>query len=141
MLTATGRRLRVGVLAVVVVLLLIGTLHGTDDAFPLGPFRMYATADDPDGPVLSARLEAVTATGAVVRVSEGDIGMRRAEYEGQLAGLSTRVLGDLATVHARRRPHAPAWARLRLVRDAYLLHDGRPTGSVTTTVLITWYAP
>ena len=141
MLTATGRRLRVGLLAVVAVLLLLGTVAGQDDAFPFGPFRMYATADDPDGPVLSARLEAVTADGAVVRVGEGDIGMRRAEYEGQLGRVSTAVLGDLAAVHARRRPQAPAWTELRLVRDAYALHDGRPTGTVSTSVLMTWTAP
>ena len=141
MLTAAGRRVRVGLLAGLAVLLLIGTFRGTDDAFPFGPFRMYATADSPDGPVLSTRLEAVTARGTVVPVGEGDIGLRRAEYEGQLGRLSPTVLGELVAVHTRRRPHAPAWTHLRLVQDAYALHDGRPTGVVTTTVLATWTAP
>ena len=140
-LTATGRRVRVSLLALAGTLLLLGTFVGQDDAFPFGPFRMYATADAPGGSVLSTRLEAVTVTGAVVRVGEGDIGMRRAEYEGQLADLSPAALGDLARVHARRRPHSPAWRTLRLVRDAYALHDGRPTGTVTSTVLLTWAAP
>ena len=140
-LTSTGRHLRVALLAVAGTLLLLGTLVGQDDAFPFGPFRMYATADAPNGSVLSTRLEAVTVDGAVVRVGEGDIGMRRAEYEGQLPSLSASALGDLARVHARRRPDAPTWRVVRLVRDAYGLHDRRPTGTVTSTVLLTWTAP
>jgi len=140
-LTATGRRLRVTLLLLASVLLLAGTVRGQDDAFPFGPFRMYATADAPNGSVLSIRLEAVTVEGAVVRVDEGDIGMRRAEYEGQLPSLSASALGDLARVHARRRPDAPAWRVVRLVRDAYALHGGRPTGTMTSTVLLIWTAP
>ena len=126
-------------LGVSAVLLLVGTFHGTDDDFPFGPFRMYATADDPNGAVLSARLEAVTTEGTVVRVSEGDIGMRRAEYEGQLDRVTPAVLGDLAAVHTRRRPDAPRWVELRLLRDAFHLKNGRP-GTTTTRVLATWRA-
>ena len=106
-LTATGRHLRVALLAVAGTLLLLGTLVGQDDAFPFGPFRMYATADAPNGSVLSTRLEAVTVDGAVVRVGEGDIGMRRAEYEGQLPSLSASALGDPISLKAETSSTSP----------------------------------
>ena len=139
MLTATGRRLRLAALAGVAVLLLLGTAVGTDDAFPFGPFRMYATADSPDRPVLSTTLEAVTSSGRLVPVTERDIGLRRAEYEGQLSRLTPAVLAELVRVHARRRPGDVAWVGLRVVRTAYALHDGRP-GARIRSVLASWGA-
>ena len=137
MLTATGRRLRLGGLVVAAVLLLLGTAVGGDDDFPFGPFRMYATADDPNGQVLSTTLEAVTATGRAVAVDERDIGLRRAEYEGQLARVTPAVLRQLVEVHARRRPGDQAWVGLRVVRTAYLLHHGTP-GAARRSVLASW---
>lgn len=140
MLTATGRRVRLGGLLAVAVALLLGTFAGTDDDFPLGPFRMYATADSPNGRVLSTTLEAVTADHQVVSVGERDIGLRRAEYEGQLGRLTPAVLHQLVTVHARRRPEDPAWVELSVVRTATALHNGRP-GRTTRELLATWRAP
>ena len=137
MLTATGRRLRLGGLVVAAVLLLLGTAVGGDDDFPFGPFRMYATADDPNGQVLSTTLEAVTAAGRAVAVDERDIGLRRAEYEGQLAGLTPAVLHQLVEVHARRRPGGPSWIGLRVVQTEYLLLHGTP-GAARRSVLASW---
>ena len=137
MLSETGRRLRLAELSVVAALVLLGTAFGTDDAFPFGPFRMYATADSPNAPVLAVTLEALTADGRVHQVDERDIGLRRAEYEGQLARVTPDVLRQLAVVHARRRPHDPAWTRLQVVRTAVALHDGEP-GARTRAVLATW---
>ena len=136
-LTATGRRLRLTGLLVVAALLLLGSLRGTDDDFPFGPFRMYATADSPDGTVLSTTLEAVTADGRRVGVDERDIGLRRAEYEGQLARVTPGVLRELVGVHARRRPGGPAWVGLRVVQTTYPLHHGI-AGPATRSVLVTW---
>ena len=137
MLTARGRRLRVAGLLGALALLLLGTFHGTDDDFPFGPFRMYSTADSPDGRVLSTTLEAVTVAGAVVPVEERDIGLRRAEYEGQLPRVTPAVLADLVRVHSRRRPADPAWVLLRVVQTAYPLHHGEP-GPATRSVLVAW---
>lgn len=137
MLTAAGRRLRFGGLVVAAVLLLLGTAAGGDDDFPFGPFRMYATADDPNGQVRSTTLEAVTADGRAVSVDERDIGLRRAEYEGQLARVTPAVLHQLVEVHARRRPGDPAWVGVRVVRTTYLLRHGTP-GPPHRSVLASW---
>ena len=139
MLTATGRRLRLGGLFAAVVLLLLGTLVGTDDDFPFGPFRMYATADPADGQVLSTTLEAVTADHQVVSVGEADVGLRRAEYEGQLSRLTPAVLAQLVAVHAHRRPEDPPWVALRVVQAAYALHHGEPS-TRSRRVLTAWPA-
>lgn len=140
MLSATGRRVRLAALLAVAGLLLLGTLRGSDDAFPFGPFRMYAAADDPNGTVLSTSLVAVTEQGRTVGVTSGDIGLRRAEYEGQLGRLRPAVLGELAAVHSRRRPRAPRYRALRVVQTAYRLHDGVP-GPRSERVLSSWQAP
>ena len=69
-LSRAGRTTRTAAFAVGLALLLAGTAWGQDDHFPFGPFRMYSTADDPDGAVLSTYLQAVDADGVVVdRVS------------------------------------------------------------------------
>jgi hypothetical protein len=142
-LTTTGRRVRLAALAVGLALLVAGTAWGQDDHFPFGPFRMYATADDPDGRVLSTYLQAVDADGVVVpRVGEREIGLRRAEYEGQLSRIVERpeVLGELAEVFSRRHPDRAPWVEVSVVRTAYLLRDGVRTGE-RTEVLTTWTAP
>ncbi|MDX6200027.1 MAG: hypothetical protein QOJ79_3178, partial [Actinomycetota bacterium] len=84
MLTATGRRLRLAAAGVVFGLLVTGTVIGQDDAFPFGPFRMYSTRDDPDGRVVSTRVEAVDETGRVLVVPDAAPRLRRAEIEGQV---------------------------------------------------------
>ena len=130
-LSATGRRVRVAALLAGLALLLAGTAWGQDDHFPFGPFRMYSTADDPDGRVLSTYLRAVDADGVVVeRVGEQHVGLRRAEYEGQLSRIVERpdLLGDLAGAFSRRHPDAAPWVEVSVVRTAHQLVDGVPTG-------------
>ena len=142
-LTPTGRRVRVVALAAGLALLLAGTAWGDDDHFPFGPFRMYSTADDPDGRVLSTYLQAVDAEGSVVeRVGEREVGLRRAEYEGQLSRVVERpeVLGELARVFSRRHPDRPPWVEVSVVQTAYVLVDGEPTDE-RTTVLARWERP
>ena len=142
-LSAASRAVRAGAFLVGLALLLTGSAVGQDDHFPFGPFRMYSTADDPDGRVLSTYLQAVDAEGVVVaRVGERDIGLRRAEYEGQLSRVvdEPAVLGELADVFARRHPDRPRWVEVSVVQTAYELVDGEPTGE-RTEVLATWTAP
>jgi hypothetical protein len=138
-----SRALRSAGFVLGLALLVTGTVAGQDDHFPFGPFRMYSTADDPDGQVLSTYLQAVDAEGSVVeRVGESDIGLRRAEYEGQLSRVVDRpeILGELAAVFSERHPDRPEWVELSVVQTAYELVDGVPSGE-RTTVLATWTAP
>jgi hypothetical protein len=124
-------------------LLLAGSAWGGDDHFPFGPFRMYSTADDPDGRVLSTYLQAVDSEGVVVdRVEERHVGLRRAEYEGQLSRVvqDTTLLADVAEVFSRRHPGAPRWVEVRVVQTAHVLVDGVPTDQ-RTSVLATWTRP
>jgi hypothetical protein len=142
-LTPAGRRARVAALAVGLALLVAGTAWGQDDHFPFGPFRMYSTADDPDGRVLSTYLQAVDADGRVLtRVGEREIGLRRAEYEGQLTRVVARpeVLGELAEVFSRRHPDRAEWVEVSVVQTAHVLVGGVPTDE-QTEVLATWTRP
>ncbi len=135
--------MRAAALAAGLALLVAGTAWGQDDHFPFGPFRMYSTADDPDGQVLSTYLQAVDADGVVVpRVGEREIGLRRAEYEGQLSRVVDRpeVLGELAEVFSRRHPDRPPWVEVSVVQTAHVLVGGVPTDE-RTEVLATWTAP
>ena len=137
------RAARVAAFAAGLALLLAGTAWGEDDHFPFGPFRMYSTADDPDGSVLSTYVRAVDADGRVVeRVGERHVGLRRAEDEGQLDRVvdDPELLGDLATAFARRHPDAPPWVEVSVVQTAYVLVGGEPTDE-RTSVLATWRRP
>ena len=143
MLSATGRRLRAGTTLVVAALVLAGTLVGQDDDFPFGPFRMYSTRDDPDGQVVSTRVEAVDTGGTLRVVDERSTGLKRAEVEGQVARFvaDPALLGALSRAHDRLRPQEPAFAEVRVVEQAYRLKDSRPTGATTERVVVRWTAP
>jgi len=135
-----GRRARTALTVAVAGLVLAGTFVGQDDDFPFGPFRMYSTRDDPDGTVVSTRVEAVDRTGTVRAVDERSTGLRRAEVEGQVARFRARpeLLGALAAAHRRLRPHEPPFVELRVVEQAYALRDSRPTGGSTERVVARW---
>lgn len=143
MLGAPGKVVRLGVTGLVLGLLLAGTVVGSDDHFPFGPFSMYSSAHDPDAGVVSNTVEAVLDDGRVVAVSDGDTGMRRAEVEGQLPRFieSPQLLEQLAVAHQRRRPDAPRYAAVRVVRRSYQLRDGRPVGAVTEEIVAEWTRP
>lgn len=143
MLTDTGRRVRVAVSLLVAALTLAGTLVGQDDDFPFGPFRMYSTRDDPNGTVVSTRVEAVDAAGRVRTVDERSTGLKRAEVEGQVARFRARpeLLGALSRAHDRLRPDEPAFAQVRVVERVYQLRDSRPTGQESERVVVSWRRP
>jgi hypothetical protein len=142
-LTAAGRRLRTGSTALVAALVLAGTLLGSDDDFPFGPFRMYATRDDPDGLVRSTRVEAIDTGGRLRIVDERTTGLRRAEVEGQVDRFRAdpELLGSLAEAHAGLRPDEPRLVEVRVVERLYRLRDSRPTGTQTERVVAQWQAP
>ena len=140
MLSAAGRRVRVAVTLLLAVLTLAGTAVGQDDDFPFGPFRMYSTRDDPDGTVVSTRVEAVDATGRTRVVDERSTGLKRAEVEGQADRFRTEpaLLGALARAHERLQPDEPRLVEVRVVERVYQLRDSRPTGRESERVVARW---
>ena len=140
MLTQAGRRARIAATAVIMGLLLVGTVVGEDDAFPFGPFRMYATRDDPDGLVVSTRVEAVDSTGRVLVVPDTATGRRRAEIEGQVGRFrrDPSLLAALSRAHDRLHPGEPSYEQVRVVEKRYQLHDSRPSGAATERVVASW---
>ncbi len=143
MLTAAGRRARVVITLAVAALTLAGTLVGQDDDFPFGPFRMYSTRDDPDGAVVSTRVEARDSSGRLRTVDERSTGLRRAEVEGQVGRFvaDPELLGALSRAHDRLRPGEPPFLEVRVVERVYELRDSRPTGEQSERVVVTWRAP
>jgi len=139
-LTPTGRRARLAAAAVVLALLLGGSVWGDDSEFPFGPFRMYSTRADPDAPVVSTRVVGVTATGEEVRLSGGEVGLRRAEFEGQLPRLvaDPSLLGLVAESYEQGHPSGPQMVRVEVVQRHFDLSGGQRTGSYTDEVLVSY---
>jgi hypothetical protein len=142
-LTGTGRAIRVAVTLVVVGLLLAGTVGGSDDHFPFGPFRMYAGVNAPNEPAPDTRVEAVTVDGATVALTERNSGIRRAEIEGQTGRYAAdpELLREVADAYAARNPGAPALVEVRIVVRWHEIRDSRPAGTWRDEVLVTWRAP
>jgi hypothetical protein len=136
-LSATGRTRRCLVTAALLALLLAGSLWGEDDDFPFGPFSMYAGRASPDGEVNSTRGVGLTAAGEEVPLSGGEVGLRRAEFEGQLPRLEEHpeLLGLLAESFATDHPGAPDLVSVRVVQRRFELRQGAQTGAYTDTVL------
>lgn len=136
------RRLALLALLVVAALLLVGSLKGDDDAFPFGPFRMYSTANAPGGTITSITLEKrLDGATAWTRVTDGQIGMRRAEYEGQWRAIvaDPSKLGDLAATYDGRHPGRAAVTDVRLVRTTSQLVN-RQVSASSREILATWTA-
>jgi hypothetical protein len=133
-----GRRVRLGVTVVVLLLLIAGTLVGQDDDFPFGPFRMYSTTAELDAPVRSLRVEAVTVTGERVVLKDSDTGLRRAEFEGQQQRIEAdpALLDSAAEAYHTRNPDRPRLAEVDIVVRLIELRDGRPTGKFQDTVTV-----
>ena len=137
-LPRSGRTVRLAVAAALLALMAVGSAWGTDADFPFGPWKMYSTRADPDQPVLSMRVVGLTAAGAEVRLSGGQVGLRRAEFEGQEPRIREHpeLLGLLATDYARAHPGAPALVSVEVVQRWFALHDGRKTGSWYDKVVV-----
>lgn len=137
---AAGRWVRLVVTVVGAALLIAGSLWGEDDHFPFGPFKMYASAVDPDAPAEDTRMEGVDATGAVVLITPENTGIRRAEFEGQLGRFRDEpaLLGTVAGAYARQNPTAPPLRELRIVVRWHEVRDFEVTGDWTEQVVATW---
>jgi len=142
-LTRSGRLIRLIVAAAILTLTLVGTVVSDDEAFPFGPPRMYATRADPDAPVSSTRVVGLTDDGVEVRLSGGEVGLRRAEFEGQVPRLvdHPELLGLLAVTYAANHPAAPPLEAVAIIVRRYELDDGVRTGSYVDDVLITYPLP
>jgi hypothetical protein len=139
-LSPAGRRGRLAAVVVILALMLSGTVWGDDDAFPFGPFRMYSTRNDPNTPVISTRAVGLTAAGEEVQLSGGEVGLRRAEFEGQIDRLREQpeLLGLLAEAFADANPGAPELVTVQMVHRKFELADGKPTGDYTDSVVVAY---
>lgn len=140
LLSHRGRRARIVATVVGVALLLAGTLVGTDDDFPFGPFRMFATTNSWDEPIRTARAEIITTDGGTIELTEHNSGVRRAELEGQLDRFRAEPsrLAPLAAAYRARNPDADRPASVTvLVRNHEIGRTG-PTGHYTDEVVATW---
>lgn len=117
-------------------LLFYGSAWGQDDNFPFGPMNQYSFRTDPNGEIHALWLDADTAAGTHVRLdiaSSGDVGVARAEIEGQLDRIiaDPSRLQELAEAWARLHPDRPGLTRLTVGQDVTLLRHGRPNGHRT----------
>lgn len=136
-MTATGRRVRMAAVAVVLGLLVLGSLKGSDHDFPLGPFRMYATSGRTNGAVRTASLVGVIGDRRFTIQPEA-VGVRRAELEGQYPRFEEdpRLLGDLARAYAEG--DGVALDELRLVQRVRRLKNRKRVGRSTSEVVAVW---
>jgi hypothetical protein len=141
-LSRRGRVARALVTAVTGVLVLAGTVWGTDDDFPFGPFLMYSSAPDPDADAPDTRVEGVDADGRVVVMTEGNSGLRRAEIEGQQQQYidDPQRLAKVASAYHDRTPGAPPLTEVRIVIRWVGVEDSRPTGTTSDEVIARWTA-
>jgi hypothetical protein len=140
LLTPRGRLSRLVSTGIGLLLLLAGTAVGTDDHFPFGPFRMYATTNRWDEPISVARAEVVDESGARIELTEGNSGVRRAELEGQLGRFRAdpALLDGLARAYRDRNPTAPRPVEVTvLLRHHEIGHRG-PTGRWRDEVVANW---
>jgi hypothetical protein len=139
-LSPRGRTVRIVITVLGVAILLAGTLFGTDDHFPFGPFRMFATTNAWSEPISIARAEVVDADGRTVALTEGNSGVRRAEVEGQLDRFRREpaALAGLADAYRAHNPSAPAVTTVRVVIRHHEISRSGPTGNYTDEVVAEW---
>lgn len=142
-LTATGRLVRVLAAVAAFSLLLAGTIWGTDDHFPFGPFSMYAGINGPNDPAPDTRVEGVDATGATVVLNEHNAGVRRAEVE----GLESAYVADperlalIADGYARMNPDAPSIVRVAFIVRLHEIRNSSLTGQWHDDTRAVWERP
>lgn len=142
-LSPASRTIRATVTLVVCALLLGGTLWGSDDDFPFGPFRMYAGVNPPNEPAPDPRVEGVTADGTVVLLDERRTGLRRAEVEASQDAFAKdpALLAKVLDAYEDRNPDGPELVEIRYVNRLHEIRSGRPTGKWSDDVLATWRVP
>jgi hypothetical protein len=140
-LGSRGRAVRLAGAAAAVVLLLGGTVAGTNDWFPFGPFTMYAGHYAPNGVITSNSLMAQTAAGRDVLVTEADTGLTRAELEGELFSFQKDPgrLGSLARAFHLRHPGASPYVEMWIAQQRWQLHN-RTVVRQSAVILAQWHA-
>jgi len=133
-----ARLARLVVAGTVLLVIAVGSIWGTDASFPFGPWKMYSTRADPDQPVISTRVVGLTAAGAEVKLSGGQVGLRRAEFEGQLPRIEAHpeLLGLLADSYLDSHPAAPDLVSVEVVQRRYELRSGQQTGEYSDDVVV-----
>jgi hypothetical protein len=136
-----GRAVRLAGAAAAVALLLGGTVAGTNDWFPFGPFTMYAGHYAPNGVITSNSLMARTADGREVVVTESDTGLTRAELEGELFSFRKDPgrLASLARAFHLRHPGASPYVEMWIAQQRWQLHN-RAVAAQSTVILARWHA-
>ncbi len=129
-LTRAGRVWRLGAAAVALGLLAYGSAAGDDDLFPFGPMSQYSFRIDPDGEIRALWVEADLADGSHRRLdisAAGDVGVARAELEGQLDRIIAEPdrLAELAAAWKRLHPDRPELRRIVVGQDVVELSGGR----------------
>jgi hypothetical protein len=122
---ARGRVFRLFLTAAAAAFLLYGTVAGHDDNFPFGPFTMYALYFPPNTVISSTTVEAHTADGRTVVVTQADTGVSHADLELELASFEADPgrLGELAATFHRRFPVAPPYVEVWIDQTRWQLHD------------------
>jgi hypothetical protein len=133
---------RLIVVLVGIVLLIHGSVRGTDDLWPFGPMSQYAMVVPDDSTITYTRISAETDAGTTVDVPlniEG-AGVARAEIEARTGEIvaNPSLLQAVADGWARKHPDKPKYVRLELIRDTTTLVDGRVAGPPSSEVLATW---
>jgi hypothetical protein len=140
-MTTAGLRARTLATATTIVLLLVGSIWGQDDHFPLGPFRMYSVSNRVDGRVTSLQLQGRLGEGPRREIEFDRFGLRRAEVQGQVArfylGNWDLLLAHLAESYDRFHPRGPVLNELHLVYEVDTLRGGRPVAYEQET-LASW---
>lgn len=142
MLSGPAKAWRMAVTAVVVVLLAAGSVWGTDDDFPFGPMKQYATSTKPTGRVGLTAVYGTTADGTDVKISVSELGMRVAELEGQIPRFrrEPELLGSLADGYHEKYPDRPRFSHVRLQRNYRQIVNSRVVGR-STDVVARWVMP
>lgn len=139
-LATSGRRLRVTALTALVVALIAGTFFGEDDHFPLGPFRMYAMSNDPNGPVSSIRVRGTVDGISKDAIPFDELGLRRPEIQAQVSrfyrGDLDSLMAQLAASYHRFNPQTRL-DRLELFYEIDWLQNGRPVRTEERSIA-TW---
>lgn len=141
-LSAAGLTIRVVAVVVVGVLLIFGTVIGSDDDFPLGPFRMFAGVNPNTEDVLSTFAMGVNVDGQTVRVPLDSMGYRRAELEGQLGQFKAHPsqLAFLMADYDRHDSSHPPLKTLRIMQRHYHVVDRHYRGYSDVPV-VSWTQP
>ena len=102
-----------------------------------------ATSQRLDGRTWWVRVEGRQTGQRFEKLSWTDVGLRRAELEGQLGRFvdDPALLAHVAAAYERRRPDAGPLIAMRIVRRSQQMEDGRPSGQPVDRIMATWERP